>query len=88
MQGISPKWVFYIGIAVTIEQGIAGGSIKLTHAFPEDWIPFIDAWASILAFAGTAVMTAMSAYSSSDKGVMMPPTNSVGVASSQQSKPS
>jgi hypothetical protein len=80
MQGIDPKWVFYLGVIVTIEQGIAGGSIKLAHAIPDSWIPVVDAWASILAFAGTAVMTGLSAYSSKTAGpLMQPPSPAVKV---------
>jgi hypothetical protein len=73
MQGIDPKWVFYLGIVVTIEEGIAGGSIKLAHAIPDSWIPVVDAWASILAFSGTAIMTALSAYSSKAAGPLIQP---------------
>jgi hypothetical protein len=74
MSGIDPKWVFILGIVVTIEQGISGGSIKLAHAIPETWIPAVDAWSSIFAFIGTAVMTALSGYSSAGKGLLMPST--------------
>ena len=72
MSGIDPKWVFILGIIVTVDQGISGGAIKLAHAIPDAWIPAVDAWSSIFAFIGTAIMTGLSGYSSANKGLLMP----------------
>lgn len=72
------KWVFYLGIVVTLEQAIAGGTVSLTNAIPADWIPYVEAWAKILAFTGTAIMTAMSGYSSAKPGPLTQATPGVG----------
>lgn len=71
MQGVNPKWVFYLGILVTIELGIGGGSVKLTNAFPEAWQPFIVSWCNILGFIGTSIMTALSGFSSRAAGPLV-----------------
>lgn len=71
MNGIDPKWVFYLGIAVTIEQGIGQGSVKLTNVFPDAWAPFIVGWCTLLAFVGNIVMTALAGYSSNRSGPLV-----------------
>lgn len=68
MKGFDPKWVFYLGIAVTIETAIGQGSVSLTNVVPASWAPYIVGWCSLLAFIGTAVMTALSGYSSARPG--------------------
>ncbi len=73
MNGIDPKWILYLGIAVTIEQGIGQGSVKLTNVVPNSWIPFIDGWCTLLAFIGNIVMTAMAGYSSKAAGPLVKP---------------
>jgi hypothetical protein len=69
----NPKWSFYLGIAVTIEIAISHGTIAFTNAIPATWIPFVVAWAGILAFGGSTVMTYMAAYSSAQAGPMVTP---------------
>ena len=71
MRGIDPKWVFYLGLIVTIETAIAQGTISLTNMIPELAIPYVVAWNKALAFVGTAVMTGLSGYSSAAQGPMM-----------------
>jgi len=71
MNGIDPKWVMWLGVAVTVEQAIGHGTISLTNAIPATWIPIVTTWSNLLAFCGTAVMTALSAYSSSAKGPLI-----------------
>jgi hypothetical protein len=71
MKGINPAWVFYIGIAITIEQAIGQGAVPLTNVVPADWIPYITADCSLLAFIGTVVMTALSGYSSKQSGPLV-----------------
>ena len=34
MNGIDPKWVFWLGILVTIETAIGQGTVKLTSLYP------------------------------------------------------
>jgi hypothetical protein len=69
--GVDPKWVFYLGILVTIELGIGGGSVKLTNAIPEAWQPFVVSWCNILGFIGTSIMTALSGFSSRQAGPLI-----------------
>lgn len=66
-----PKWVFYLGLLVTIETAIGQGSVSLTNVIPIEWAPYVKAWCSLLSFIGTAVMTAMSAYSSKASGPLV-----------------
>lgn len=66
------KLVFYIGIAVVIEQAIGQGTLQLTHAIPTSWIPTVQAWAAILAFTGTAIMTAVSGVNGLAPGAQVP----------------
>ena len=73
MSGIDPKWPTLIGVLVVIEQAVGQGTIKLTDAIPASAIPIITAWCNILAFVGTTIMTAMSAYSSKSSGPMVKP---------------
>lgn len=68
MNGIDAKWVFYLGLIVTIETAIGNGTVSLTNVVPLEWAPYIKAWCDLLAFIGTALMTAMSGYSSASKG--------------------
>lgn len=79
MSGIDPKWVFYLGIAVTIEQGIGQGSVKLANVVPDTWAPFIIGWCTMLAFIGNIVMTALAGYSSKAAGPMIKPLVLVAV---------
>lgn len=71
MKGIDPKWVFYLGLIVTIETAIAQGTISLTNMIPEYAIAYVVAWNKALSFVGTAVMTGLSGYSSAARGPMV-----------------
>lgn len=66
-----PKWVFYLGLLVTIETAIGQGAVKLTNVVPEAWIPYVVGWCNLLGFVGTATMTGMSAYSSKIAGPLV-----------------
>jgi hypothetical protein len=68
MSGIDPKWPTLIGVLVVIEQAIGQGTVKLTDAIPAGYIPIVTSWCNILAFVGTTIMTAMTAYSSKASG--------------------
>lgn len=67
----NPKYNFYLGIVVTIEIAISHGTIGFTNAIPAGWIPSVVAWAGILAFVGSTVMTYMAAFSSAQAGPMV-----------------
>ena len=69
MKGIDPKWIFFLGIGVTIETAIGHGSVSLTNVVPESWAPYIVGWCSLLAFIGNVVMTAFAGFSSASPGM-------------------
>jgi hypothetical protein len=71
MQGIDPKYVFWLGLVVTIEMAIAQGTISLTNMIPAAWIPAAVAWNKALAFIGTSVMTGLAGYSSATTGPLL-----------------
>jgi hypothetical protein len=48
-----------IGIGITLCIGISSGTVVLTHAVPDAWIPTVTAWAGIVAFVGSAVQTGL-----------------------------
>lgn len=73
MSGIDPKWVFYLGILVTIESAIGQGAVKLTNVVPDAWAPFIIGWCTLLAFIGNVLMTALAGYSSKTAGPLVKP---------------
>ena len=77
MQGVDPKYVFWLGILVTIETAIGQGAIKLTNVVPADIAPYIIGWSQLLGFIGTTIMTALSGFSSANKGVFMPPSQPI-----------
>src|SRR6185503_8608137 len=53
--------IFYLGLLVTIEQAIGQGTVSLTNVVPGSWTPYITSWCTLLAFVGTAIMTALAA---------------------------
>jgi hypothetical protein len=55
-----PDWITIIGLLVTIELGVVNGTIKLTNAIPDAWVPRVQAWCGILAAIGGAIITALS----------------------------
>ena len=71
MKGIDAKWVFYLGILITIEQAIGQGSVSLTNLIPMEWIPYVKSWSAFLALIGTTAMTGMSGYSSRTSGPLV-----------------
>ena len=73
MNGIDPKWVFYLGILVTIETAIGQGTVKLTNLVADQWIPAITGWCTLLSFVGNVIMTALAGYSSKQAGPLVKP---------------
>lgn len=53
-------WITVIGLLVTIELGVVNGTIKLTNAIPDAWVPRVQAWCGILAAIGGGIITALS----------------------------
>ena len=69
--GIDPKWVFYLGILVTVQTAVGQGAVPLTNMMPEAWIPMVKGWSQFLGFIGTTVMTALSGFSSKAPGPLV-----------------
>lgn len=59
MPNVDPVVRFWVGIAVTFAIAVSGGTLNLTHAIPSEYIPYVTAWCSIIAFLGSAVLTAL-----------------------------
>jgi hypothetical protein len=59
MPNFDPTTRFWIGILVTIAIGVSGGTLNLTHAVPGEWIPIATAWCGVIAFIGSAILTAL-----------------------------
>jgi hypothetical protein len=53
-------WITVVGLLVTLELGIVNGTIKLTNAIPDAWVPRVQAWCGILAAIGGGIITALS----------------------------
>ena len=64
MPNIDPKVKFWVGFAVTIFIGVSQGTLVLTNAVPADLLPYVTAWSSILAFVGSALLTALNGAAS------------------------
>lgn len=64
MPHIDPIARFWIGVAITAAIGITQGTVSLTHAVPDAWIPYITAWSGIIAFVGSGVLTALNGAAS------------------------
>jgi hypothetical protein len=56
---ISPGARFIIGIVITTAIAISAGTIHLTHAIPDAWIPVVIAWSGIIAVVGSAIQTSL-----------------------------
>ena len=65
---VDPKITFWLGVAVTIATAIGGGTVTLTNLIPADWIPFVTGWTNLIAFVGTAILTALTGISSNKAG--------------------
>lgn len=59
MLTISPGARFIIGIVITTAIAISAGTIHLTHAIPDNWIPAVIAWSGIIAVVGSAIQTSL-----------------------------
>ncbi len=73
MNGIDPKYVFWLGILVTIETAIGQGTVQLTNLVAAQWIPTITGWCTLLSFIGNVVMTGLAGYSSRTAGPLVKP---------------
>jgi hypothetical protein len=68
VNNINPKYAFWLGVIVLIEQAIGHGSIALTHMVPLAWQPAIIDWSNALQFCGVTIMTYQAGYSSDARG--------------------
>lgn len=74
MKGIDPKYIMWLGLAVSIEQAIGHGTVSLTNVVPASWAPYVTSWCNLLAFIGTAIMTYQAAVSGPQTGPLLPST--------------
>ena len=74
MLTLSPGARFAIGILITAAIGISAGTVHLTHAIPDAWIPAVVAWSGIIAFIGSAIQTGL-------QGLGMTTTSKIAAAS-------
>jgi hypothetical protein len=51
------NWLVMLGIVTTIMQGLTSGTIHLTNAIPDSWIPRVTAWAGIFATLNSVILT-------------------------------
>lgn len=72
MKGIDPKYIMWLGLAVTIEQAIGHGTVSLTNVVPAAWEPYVTSWCNVLAFVGTSIMTYQAAVSGPQTGPLLP----------------
>src|SRR6266699_3169224 len=56
---LDPFWRFIISSLVTSAIGISQGTVVLTNAIPDPWIKPVVAWCGLIAFVGSAVVTAI-----------------------------
>ena len=49
-----------ISFLVAVEMAIGHGTVSLTNAIPESWIPRVQAWCNILAFIGSSMVAGLS----------------------------
>lgn len=59
---LDPNIKFLIGIFITLCIGIAGGTVNLTHAIPENWVPAVEAWSGVIAFVGSSIQTTLQGF--------------------------
>jgi hypothetical protein len=65
---VDPKVTMILGIITTLSLAIGQGTIHLTGAVPDTWIPVITGWAAIISTVNSAVLTALAAISSKQSG--------------------
>jgi hypothetical protein len=53
-------WIGIIGLLVSAETAVVNGTIKLSNAIPDKWVPVVQAWCGILAFIGGGIITYLS----------------------------
>lgn len=73
------KLILIISLLVTIETGIGGGTVSLTNAVPSAWIPVIQAWMNILAFAGSAIIATATAASMMSSTSVQDTSKKIGI---------
>lgn len=59
MPNIDPVIRFWVGLLVTAAIGVTQGTLVLSGAIPADWVKPVTAWCGIIAFFGSAILTAL-----------------------------
>lgn len=71
---VDPVFIFWFGVATTIMQGLASGTVHLTGLIPMDYIPVVTGWLGMFVFINMTILTALNGFSSAKTGVFAPPT--------------
>lgn len=70
---VNPTVTFWLGVATTIAQGIASGTVHLTGLVPADWIPAVTGWLGLAVFVNMTILTGLSGFSGVKQGPLAPP---------------
>ena len=65
---VSPTISFWLGVGISIAIAISAGTLQLTNAIPDAWIPLVTGWSRVFAFSGSVVLTALHGISSDKAG--------------------
>lgn len=79
MPNIDPVVRFWIGVLVTAAIGVTQGTLVLTGAIPAEWIKPVTAWCGIIAFFGSAILTALNGAASTTSSRVASAASVVGV---------
>lgn len=68
---IDPRIAFWFGVWTSVLLLVASGTVNLTGALPDLWVPVITKWCAILGAINSTILTAASGYSSNKSGPMV-----------------
>lgn len=68
---VDPRVSFWLGVVVTVTLAVGNGTVTLTHAIPDSWIPVVVAWNQLLAVLGSAILTALHGVSAPHRGPLL-----------------
>lgn len=70
-------WITIVAGLVAVELAIGNGTVSLTNAVPDVWIPTVKAWCGLLAFCGSTIITVLSRYVPPGEAPAVPPVAKV-----------
>ena len=80
MPNVDPTIRFWIGLVVTIAVAISQGTLVLTNVVPAELIPYFTAWFGVIAFVGSALMTALNGAATTTQSRALSAANDMDVA--------